>query len=238
MTLPNESGKLTAASLRLVACFTMLIDHIGAALFPQATLLRLVGRIAMPIFCFQITEGARHTRNRGRYLLRLLLCGVLSELPFNMVVSGTVFDPQHQNVLWTLSLGLAAIFACDEIRKKCPGRGGVLLCLLPWLGACVFAEGLLTDYGCLGILMIASFAYLRNRPALLVAALAVIAGPGVMIRDGFFGVPLEIFALLAFFFLFRYNGKRGAGGKAVQVFFYAFYPVHLLILGLLRLFLA
>ncbi len=237
MTLPNENGKLTASTLRLVACLTMLIDHIGAALLPQVTLLRLIGRIAMPIFCFQITEGARHTSRKGRYLLRLLLCGVCAELPFNMVVSGRVFDPVYQNVLWTLALGLAAIFLSEEIRKKLPDRGGAWLSVLPWLAAGVLGEWLKTDYGCLGVLMIAAFAYLRARPLLLSLALAAIAGPAVMIRGGFFGIPIELFALLALPFLFQYNGRKGASGKAAQVFFYGFYPLHLLVLGLLRLFL-
>lgn len=99
----------------------MLIDHLGITLFPQAVWMRCVGRLAFPLFAFLIAEGFCRTRSFQRYLLRLLLCAALSEVPFNLLRSGGPVDPAHQNVLWTFCIALAALW-CMEQARQMPGR--------------------------------------------------------------------------------------------------------------------
>lgn len=91
----------------------MLIDHLGITLFPQAVWMRCVGRLAFPLFAFLIAEGFCRTRSFQRYLLRLLLCAALSEVPFNLLRSGGPVDPAHQNVLWTFCIALAVLWCME-----------------------------------------------------------------------------------------------------------------------------
>ena len=111
---------LSREGLRRIAACTMLVDHIGATLFPGVLWLRCVGRLAFPIFAFFLGEGFRFTHSRRQYLLRLVLFALLSELPFNQMVYGRWIAPSGQNVLWTLALGLCAI-ACVQRAPSEPG---------------------------------------------------------------------------------------------------------------------
>ena len=96
---------LNGFHLKLIAACTMFIDHMGHTLFPTVLWLRCIGRLAFPIFCFLIAEGCVYTRDRRKYALRLLVFALLSEVPFDLMVGGTVWYPYSQNVLWTLLAG-------------------------------------------------------------------------------------------------------------------------------------
>ena len=84
----------------------MLCDHLWATVIPGSNWLTCIGRIAFPIFAFLIVEGYTHTRNLKKYVMRLLLCAALSEVPFDLVMGGRAFYPFHQNVLWTFLIAL------------------------------------------------------------------------------------------------------------------------------------
>ena len=109
---------LSAAALHLIAMALMLMDHLWATLLPAQEWLTCAGRLAFPIFAFMTVEGYFHTRNLKRYALRLLLFALLSEVPFDLMYGGTWFYPVHQNVIWTLLLGLLGIHLMETVRKK------------------------------------------------------------------------------------------------------------------------
>ena len=135
---------MTGFQLKLLAMLAMTADHIGAVFFPEIPLLRWIGRLAMPVLCFFIGEGLRHTRSPRRYLLRLTGFALLSELPFDLAFYGGI-EWGHQNVYFTLALGLLALWA---IQSR--GMEGWLLALT----AALAAELLGCDYGMYGVLLI------------------------------------------------------------------------------------
>ena len=115
--MTEKRAGLSAMTLKYIAMATMLVDHMGYVLFPWILWLRCVGRIAFPIFAFQIAEGCIRTHDRRRYALRLLLFAVLTEVPFDLVFSGRPLDPSYQNVLWTLLAGALVCWAADWAQR-------------------------------------------------------------------------------------------------------------------------
>ena len=113
----NRSFGIDAVSLRLLAILFMLLDHLWATVVPGNQWMNCVGRLAFPIFAFQLCEGYRHTSDFRRYCLRLLLFALLSEIPFNLFYAGSVLFPFHQNVMFTLLLGLLALRQADRLRR-------------------------------------------------------------------------------------------------------------------------
>lgn len=212
----NQSKfSLTAAQLRLLALAFMLLDHMGRTLFPAEIWMVCLGRLAFPIFAFQTAEGYRHTHDFRGYCLRLAVFALLSEIPFNLMVSGSVFHLRHQNVMLTLLLGLLCCRAWD--RRSWP-------LLVFWFLVGAFTR---CDYGSLGLLTVLMFHQFRGANWTQLLFLALING----LAYGF--LSLQTFAVLAFFPIFLYRGEKGRGGKWLQYGSYAFYPLHMLILGLL-----
>ena len=115
--MTEKRAGLSAMTLKYIAMATMLVDHMGYVLFPWILWLRCVGRIAFPIFAFQIAEGCIRTHDRRRYALRLLLFAVLTEVPFDLAFSGRPLDPSYQNVLWTLLAGALVCWAADWAQR-------------------------------------------------------------------------------------------------------------------------
>ena len=124
---------LSALDLKLLAMAAMLVDHMGYLLFPTVMWMRYVGRLAFPIFAFQIAEGWYRTHDREKYTLRLLICAVVSEVPFDLAFSGTPVDAGYQNVLWTFFIAAAALWAADALQERL--RLPLPLAALPAAGA-------------------------------------------------------------------------------------------------------
>ena len=209
---------MSRSQLKLLAIITMLIDHIGAIFFPHIDPFRMVGRLAFPLFCFFISEGLIYTSNLKKYLKRLFLFALISEVPYDLAFHGTVFFPGNQNVFFTLFLGLAAISFLHTYFDARP------VSALLFAGACVLLAGALhTDYGWFGVLVIIIFYCARQYRTRGVITFAFLnTGFGLMTGT------LQLYAAAAAIPIVLYNGKKGKLNW--KYFFYAFYPVHLLLL--------
>lgn len=209
---------LDGGTLKIIAIITMLADHIGALLFPQIILFRIIGRIAFPIFCFLLVEGFMHTRDVKKYALRLLLFAFISEIPFDLAFGGgsTIgFIPVNlyqQNVFFTLFLGLLALILITKYGYQ---RINIFFIILSCM---LVASFLKTDYGEAGVLLIVLFYYSYGN-------ILKVIGSVILFCLIFTGI--QIYGILSLIPLVLYNGKKGITFKYV---FYVFYPAHLLIL--------
>ena len=248
-TRPGGKGLFNANTLRALACLFMVSDHLWATIVPGNMWMNYVGRLAFPIFAFQISEGYRHTSDFGRYARRLLVFGLISEIPFNLMYAGGFFFPFHQNVMFTLLLGLLSIRAIDTIRQNFSARQSFKTQIRPvfTLAGCLLLAAVgFVDYGFWGVLTVILFHVLRGfRGAWLLQLAAMVyihceAYKGMFIPVELLGHSFEFatqgFAVLALPLIWLYNGKKGRSSKALQYGFYAFYPVHMLVLALVRMY--
>ena len=215
---------LTAAHLRILALFLMLLDHMWATVVPGNLWMNCVGRMAFPIFAFQIAEGYRRTHDFRGYCKRLAIFALVSEIPFNLMISGSPRFWYHQNVMLTLLLGLLSCRAWDQ-------RKWWQLVLLGLAGVLTFP-----DYGILGVCTVLMFHVFRGQKLLQLAMLVAInwfGFEGQQLVLGTFKLPIQAFAILAILPIWLYNGEKGRGGKWLQYGSYVFYPAHMLLLWLL-----
>lgn len=203
-------------TLKMIAIVSMLIDHIGTVLFPQITIFRMIGRIAFPIFAYTIVEGFVHTHDLKKYIIRLGIFALLSEVPFDLTFAGKVIEFGHQNVFFTLLLGVVMLTLYVRARTVTEQLSIVAVTIL-------VSRLLNVDYQGTAILMIFLFYYLREKKLEKLFAVGIL----ILLVSG----KIQLFSLLAFIPIALYNGERGPKMKA---FFYAFYPVHLLALYLIR----
>lgn len=228
-----------ANQLKFIALFAMLLDHLYATVLPGHLWMTYVGRIAFPLFAFELVQGYMHTHDLRGYAKRLLLLAVLSEIPFNMVAGGSFFFLWHQNVAWTLLAGLAVCYFADHLLQADVAVSKRFLYLLGLLAALLLPRLLMTDYGTDGIWLILIF-WLTRKGGLVNGIIQVvfmivmwqflIGGRTLMI--GSFEFHTQCFAVFSLPLIWLYNGKHGKRNKIWQYAAYAFYPVHLLILGI------
>ena len=235
---------LSQESLKLIACMTMLVDHLAVIIVMGSLYsthhgmrleiyetMRLIGRIAFPIYCFLLAEGSAHTHNHARYGLRLAICALLSELPYDLALWGRI-TWQHQNVMVTLFLGFCAL----EVMKRCPNLPLKLLLALPFAALAEFAGG---DYGAKGIMLVVLFALTRRIPhrhlAQVLGIWFIFSPNHAMFLNWTrrFSITTQEWAVLAILPITLYDGRKVTKSKAVQWGFYLFYPAHLLLLYLI-----
>lgn len=145
---------MSALVLKLIAYVTMTYDHFG--FFLGEKVFRGIGRVSLPIFCFLIAQGFRNARSVPKYACRLLALALLSEIPYNYFVSGSLIHIAGQNVVWTLLLGLLCIWVMQLLREHVP-RYSAPLSVLTVLVCCMAANLLITDYNYFGVLLIVIF---------------------------------------------------------------------------------
>ncbi|MBQ7775834.1 MAG: conjugal transfer protein TraX [Lachnospiraceae bacterium] len=237
---------LSGSALKWIAIVTMLIDHIGAVVLTRMLLnyqydtamsvspeeynllyqtmyaTRLIGRVAFPIFCFLLVEGFLRTGNVYKYMLRLGIFAVITEIPFDLAFSAQPVYWGYQSVMLTLLIGVLTMYGCSQVEKRCGSKR-----LLMVLGDSLFvavgmfaAYCLNTDYAEKGIACIMVLYFFRNNKWLQVLA-------------GALSFCWEATAIFAFPFIKLYNGTRG---MKLKYFFYLFYPLHLLVLHILCMF--
>ena len=235
---------ISTAALHIIAMLFMLMDHLWATLLPAQEWLTCVGRIAFPIFAFMSVEGYFHTHNFKKYLLRMLVFAVISEIPFDLMYGGTWFYPVHQNVIWTFVLGLLGIHIMETVRKK---KENTCFCTDSHTGYDCRRFTRNIDNG--GLLWNRCtdcfyFYFFRGRKWwCLLGQIAALYWVNVELLGGLmypvrlFGVEFELcqqgLALLALVPIWLYRGRQGYHSKPFQYFCYAFYPVHMLILVLI-----
>ena len=243
---------MSTFALKLMAIITMAIDHATAVFVPSDTWVyiagRLIGRLAFPIFVFLLVEGYHRTSNVKKYLARLGIFALISEIPFdlafynssfsgasikvdlpNMFKDATLFDTmigrfmKHQNIFFTLFIGLLTIYLLSLVEKKYSKKMLLvnIINALITLGFSILAALLRTDYGFMGVLLIVAFYLFRGSKVMLAIAMILLSGN-----------ILQAVSVLSIIPMAFYNGKKG---KSMKYFFYAFYPAHILILFILLL---
>lgn len=221
---------MNGLTLKLIAMLTMLIDHATELLVRNGSILyligRSIGRLAFPIFCFLLVEGLLHTKNVKKYLIRLGIFALISEIPFDLAFGkgktfADIFNLRSQNVFFTLFIGLLVIFLIQIIQNKYNDNKvmAVILISIIVLIGCQMANYLRTDYSYMGVLMIVCFYLFKNNKLPLFLSIFLLN-----LSMG----PLQVLATISFLFIFLYNGERGP--KINKYVFYAFYPVHILVL--------
>lgn len=218
--------ELNSFQLKWIAIITMVIDHVGAVLFPHYMTFRVIGRIAFPIFCFLLVEGFFHTRDIYRYLMRLGAFAVLSEIPYDLAFHGRVLEIEGQNVFFTLFLGVLLMYLMEKNRNV-PIR--IVYVLLTMWAASVFH----TDYSYRGILLILIYYLLRDKKELKASVGAAWNILLYMDIRNLARIPVQYFGAFASVPIALYNGERG---PKIKYFFYLFYPCHLLVLYVCKLY--
>ena len=211
---------LTGNQLKILAMIAMTCDHVGVQMFPQCLWLRIIGRLAMPIYAYMIAEGCRHTRDRKKYLLRLLGMGALCQIVY-FVAMGSLY----QCILITFSLSVCLIMLLDLVEQEKNARnwgklfaGTVFIFFL-----CTVLPDLLShtdfevDYGLPGVLL-PVLIYGAGTRGLLLGLFLVAMQYGSVQWLAFLAVPL----------LLAYNGQRGKA--KIGRLFYWYYPVHLVVI--------
>lgn len=242
---------MTTSMLKVIAILLMLIDHTGAVIFPEAIILRLIGRLSFPIFAYLIVVGYTKTKSFSKYLIRLVIFAALSQIPFSLAfgekliilsfsdfLSFFVGSPNpHLNVFFTLALGLLSIRTWDKQESEL-GRIIIILSLA------ITANVLHTDYNMYGIAMILAFYIFKDNKIRTIISQTIVyilfdasqilfyvyKFPDIKLELAWFSQALSLLALIL---IFKYNHMKG---KDLKYAFYTFYPLHLLILGLLKIF--
>lgn len=239
--MTKKINGLTSFTLHILAMLFMLCDHLWATLFPAAEWLSCIGRLAFPIFAFMIAEGYSHTSNVKKYVLRLLICAVITEVPFNLFYGGSAFYPFHQNVLWTFLIALLAITLIEKAKRLKKRVFGWLIIAVIVLVSYVIGILSMVDYFGAGVLMVLVFYFFRERKWWCFAAqLVCLAVINIEMLKGMtypitimgheFQLVRQGLALLALIPIWLYKGEQGFHSKPFKYFCYAFYPVHLLLL--------
>lgn len=222
--------------LKFIACFTMLLCHIPFVYPKYSVPLVYIGKIAFPIFAFLISEGYVHTRNYSKYLTRLIVFGLISQIPAYFLFIGKSFNGLYLNIFFTLAFGLLGIRIYDKLKSKYISIPIIFL-------LAVIAELLKFDYGAFGVLMIVCFYIFKMNKLYMVSAQIFLMFILYMKKLSYYEFSLFnlqyilfqlLFSVSSLLIILMYNGKKGKSSGKIKLMFYCFYPVHLIILDLLK----
>ncbi len=232
---------LSGNALKIIACVSMFIDHVGVMLYPEITWLRYVGRLAFPIFAFLIAEGCRYTKNKLKYFLTVFILGVVCQLVFNVVYQNKIY----LGILLTFSLSIILIYLLENLKKAIIEKAKLqfiffyALLFIGFLFFCYFVTLKVTfDYGFIGVtlpLICALFDYRKFnlvKRSLIVKKLCFLVGIIVyyLLSEN---KAFTVSALLTIPLIFIYNGERGK--LNLKYLFYLFYPLHFIVIYLISI---
>lgn len=231
-----EKG-LNRNQLKYIAIAAMLCDHIGMFFFPVSAvsggfLFRVFGRLTAPIMCYFIAEGYFYTSSKQKYGLRLFLFAVISQFAYAFAHYDK-FEVYDLNMILTLFLSFLVLVCYDQIKRP----------ILKWsLVALLTAVSSFGDWGIIAPLWVLSFWIGRDdrkkqaASFSIIAALMIISDALLLPTKGYhwFGELWQLGLFLFLPFLFLYNGRKGNGGAFSKWVFYVFYPLHLVILGMIK----
>ena len=209
--------------LKIVAIITMTIDHIGLAFFGNKLILRKIGRIAMPIFAFQVGVGFKKTKSKLKYILRMICIALISELPFLFMLHSANYKSFSLNICFTFTLALLSLYFLDLGKKN---KFFYLASIIPVILSALIPM----DYGIYGVTLVLLSYFFQNKKIMLAYSMIATAVIYYLVENN----SIQLYMLLALPFLCLYNGKKGIDLKYL---FYTFYPLHMLILGLIRFYL-
>ena len=231
---------MTALVLKLIAAFSMLADHACVMLFPSLSFLRIIGRLAFPIYAFFIAEGFMHTRNRTKYFLRIFIFGVLCQIVFFIVER-----KMYLGVLITFSISIVLMWLLERATGSISGaaasgsKAHAVRDILIFLSAaglafvlCLFVE---VDYGFIGIMVPVCTSISKDRKIRLLGfGLCLLA---LCIYESVANsYHIQFCSLISLPLLALYNGKTGTKpGSKFKYFFYIFYAAHFIVLYLISL---
>lgn len=210
---------LSSFHLKIIALLTMIIDHLGIMFFEDYSVFRIIGRIAFILYAFMLVEGYFHTKNIRRYLGKLFLWALVSEVPFDWANFGVFFNFGHQNIFWTLFLSALSIHWLEnnkELGLK------IFICLVVLFLALI----LRVDYSIYGVSVILSFYFFKKCRIGYILPISILSIVAVFVLNKF-----QCFALLGFVPILMYNGQQG---RKTGNIYYSFYAVHLLILAIIK----
>ena len=242
----KKSFEITSFWLHILAMIFMLCDHLWGTIIPGNEWLTCIGRIAFPLYAFMIVEGYFHTNNLKKYVGRLFVFALISEIPFNLAMGSSISYIIHQNVLWSFLIAILLIYLNEKVKNK-----KLFIKILVGLSTTLLGFGLgfitFVDFYGYGILMVLAFYFFRGRTYwkyilqfLSMAYINVSLMKGLSYEVNLFNkvywIPQQAFAMLALIPIWLYKGKQGPYNKTIQYVYYAFYPLHLLILGLIKIY--
>lgn len=223
----------SSSTLKVVACLLMLIDHVGAEIFTRVEVLRIVGRLAYPVFAYLIAEGCKYTKNKFRYFINIFLLGVFCEGVY-ISFSGEYYG----NILLTFSLSVLMIYAMQNVKEAYAYERATSIAVfaLSVILTYIISSTIGVDYGFWGAVTplfpaVCDHVKLPERVnALTVKAVAFFIGLLLVAAD--IGGN-QWWSLGAIILLFMYNGKRG--NNKLKYVFYMFYPAHLALIGIISM---
>lgn len=222
---------LSGNQLKILAVIFMTIDHIGLYLFPGVSIFRIIGRLAFPIFAFTFAEGCKYTKNRTRHFLVLCLFAVLCQAVYSYAMKSL-----YQNILVTLALSALVIYSFDFAKKTRSFLSYslaiavlILVFYICFMLPSVIGRGFAIDYGFYGV-MLPVLCYIgktKQEKVLLLSMGLLLLAPSIG--------TIQLFSLFAVPIIALYDGTRGKW--RMKNFFYIYYPLHLVVIYFLRIFL-
>lgn len=212
---------LNSYHLKVIALVAMIIDHIGYVFFPEYLSYRIVGRIAFILYAFMLVEGFTNTRNFRKYVSKVFIWALASEVPFDLAMHNSLFYLKEQNIFFSLLVGLIGMYFLDKYKRS------LILQFLISVFILISAILLRVNYSWYGVGIILLFYFLKERNIL-----KLIAAQLLSIYASFFLMWVQCFAFLGLIPIVLYNEQRG---RKIGNIYYSFYALHLTVLYLIKI---